>query len=787
MIHPSPTSASAACDAVRLARNTVMKPNIAGLCILLVSPLYVLAQSLPNTAPLTAATGDERSKTMVAGIDRFAMQLIETTARERHARWKQNLSAAAKHDTFLKDMRQKLRTSIGMVDETSPDPALQRISANPQNTPLAETPEWAAWYVRWPVFDGVEGTGVLIQPKGKIQACIVCLPDADETPQSALFDKHVVAEAAHHGMELAALGCQVVVPLLTNRDCSASASAAFQVKTNVPHREWIYRQAFGLGRNITGYEVASIGALMEALDGANEGAHPPIGITGHGEGGLLALYAAALFDHIKSTWVSRCFTARERLWEEPLDRNAFNFTTHFGSAELAAMIMPRGLSVSINEDPREFVWSNKAEAGQRAVAAPFKLGPFLKKDVASELARLKNLQPSAKVGTGMEDFLAALGIESRKGKTSVPEGKGQTALPLIIADDWQSDHMRQLGDFTHRLINKCEDERNENFWKPLGVPTVLSALPAYEKHIATKRAHFWNDVIGKLPDPSMPMNPRTRLITENDAFTTYEIMLDVWPEVTAWGYLCVPKNIKPGEKRPVVVCQHGLEGLPEDVVTEDEKEKAFNYYKGFGAKLARQGFITFSPHNFYRGKDEFRVIQRKLNPVGKTLFSVIIGQHQRILEWLKTQPNVDGKRIAFYGLSYGGKSAMRIPAVLTDYCLSICSGDFNEWVRKCVSTDMRMSYVFTGEYEIWEPNLGPTFNYAEMAALIAPRPFMVERGHNDGVGIDEWVSYEYAKVRRLYTKLGLTDRTEIEYFDGPHTINGKGTFEFLRKHLNWTP
>ena len=71
-----------------------------------------------------------------------------------------------------------------------------------------------------------------------------------------------------------------------------------------------------------------------------------------------------------------------------------------------------------------------------------------------------------------------------------------------------------------------------------------------------------------------------------------------------------------------------------------------------------------------------------------------------------------------------------------------------------------MSYMFTNEYEIWEWNLGRTFNYAEMAALIAPRPFMVERGHDDGVGIDEWVNYEFAKVRRLYNKLGIGDRTD---------------------------
>ena len=49
----------------------------------------------------------------------------------------------------------------------------------------------------------------------------------------------------------------------------------------------------------------------------------------------------------------------------------------------------------------------------------------------------------------------------------------------------------------------------------------------------------------------------------------------------------------------------------------------------------------------------------------------------------------------------------------------------------------RYSYVWTGEYEIFEFDLGSTFNYAEMAALIAPRPFMVERGHFDGVAPDE--------------------------------------------------
>jgi cephalosporin-C deacetylase-like acetyl esterase len=296
---------------------------------------------------------------------------------------------------------------------------------------------------------------------------------------------------------------------------------------------------------------------------------------------------------------------------------------------------------------------------------------------------------------------------------------------------------------------------------------------------------FWEDVLGRFPRASMPLNARSRKILDNPKWTAYDVVLDVWPDVFAWGLLLVPKDIKPGERRPVVVCQHGLEGLPIDTISEESGSRAFGYYKTFAARLAERGFVTFAPHNPYRGQDKFRVLQRKANPLKKSLFSVILGQHDRILDWLSELPFVDPQRIAFYGLSYGGKTAMRVPALLDRYRLSICSADFNEWIKKNVTVDSPYSYMFTIEYEMPEFNLGHTFNYAEMAALIAPRPFMVERGHDDGVAPDEWVAYEYAKVRRLYDKLAIGDRTAIEFFNGPHTINGAGTFEFLHRHLNW--
>ena len=305
-----------------------------------------------------------------------------------------------------------------------------------------------------------------------------------------------------------------------------------------------------------------------------------------------------------------------------------------------------------------------------------------------------------------------------------------------------------------------------------------------EQHHAAGRPGAREEVIGRFDDPTLPPNPRTRHVIHDPNYTAYEVVLDVWPDVIAYGILLVPANIKTGERRPVVVCQHGLEGRPTDVADPKVNNPAYNQ---FAVKLTERGFITFSPQNLYIGQDAFRTLQRKANPLKKTLFSIIVPQHQAIVDWLKTRDDVDPTRIAFYGLSYGGKSAMRIPPLVPDYCLSICSADFNDWVWKNVSTRSPYSYVWTNEYEIFEWDLGSTFNYAEMASLIAPRPFMVERGHFDGVAPDETVAYEFAKVRMLYeAKLKLPGSTcRIEFFNGPHTIHGVGTFDFLHEHLRW--
>jgi hypothetical protein len=271
---------------------------------------------------------------------------------------------------------------------------------------------------------------------------------------------------------------------------------------------------------------------------------------------------------------------------------------------------------------------------------------------------------------------------------------------------------------------------------------------------------------------------------ETNGVSRYEVVLEVHPDVFAHGILCLPADLKSGERRPVVVCQHGLEGRPSDI---SDPAVQSPYYHQYGLRLAERGFITFAPQNPYIGNTVFRQVLRRAQPLGLTLWSFMVRQHEVITDWLASLDGVDPDRIAFYGLSYGGKTAMRVPVWVQRYCLSICSADYNEWIWKNTSARAPYSYLWTQEYDMPEWNLGNLFNYGEMSWLIFPRPFMVERGHDDGVAPDEWVAYEFAKTRRHYVKMGLSGRTEIEFFDGPHSIHGVGTFEFLHRHLRWPP
>ncbi len=745
---------------------------------------------LPGTQPLTLE--QPLDVVMVDGIDRFCLKAIADSRAARAAKWTLDTTSTEAYLQSVKANRQRFRTIIGAVDVRVPTTGLELEAAVGRSTGIAESPVWTAHTVRWRVLEGVTGVGLYFKPKrGPALARVIALPDADWTPEQFTGLAEGLPAELQAPRELADRGCEVLVPLLLSRDETHSGNPTVAM-TNQPHREFVYRQAFEMGRHVIGYEVEKIEAAIDALEAMSpKTATQPLVVLGVGEGCLLALYTAACDPRIEVTLVSGYFGPREDVWQEPIYRNVWSLLSEFGDAEIGQLIAPRTLIVEASAAP-EVAGPPAAKPGRRGGAAPGRIVNRTLSEVQGEVARLKPVYDQLKAADQLQ--LVASGadgagpawspavraaLEKRVPLAPAKPGDVQvTGKTLVTADTRQAQQVRELVDYTQKLVRGSAVARDK-FWSKADRTSVAT----WAKTSQFYRDYVYDELIGRLPAATISPNPRSRQVLDEPAFTAYEVVLDVYPDVIAGGILLLPKDLKPGEKRPVVVCQHGLEGVPMDTITKTGE--GYQYYKAFAAELASRGFITFAPQNPYRGKDRFRTLQRKSNPLGRSLFSYIIPQHQRILDFLKSHPNVDGGRIAFYGLSYGGKTAVRVPPLLTDYRLSICSADFNEWVVKNTTVDSGTSYVFTGEYEIFEWNMGHVANYAELSNLMTPRPFMVERGHTDGVAPDEWVAWEFAKVLRHYDFVGLPGLAQLEVFNGPHTINGQGTYEFLHKHLDW--
>ena len=517
--------------------------------------------------------------------------------------------------------------------------------------------------------------------------------------------------------------------------------------------------------------------------------------------------AAAVDTRIDAVMVSGYFDSRQQVWDEPIYRNVWGLLTEFGDAELATLVAPRALIIEHSWLPEELENSTaKPDPYQESTYTGYKgsLKTPVYERVQYEFNRIDELlKPGFQqrvLVTGREKSPISFGSEEALMKLAYHLGHDKS-LPISLEtpndlrasfnpEERQIRQVNEIEDHVQWLLRDSDYQRNQFFlykvmpefgqrkWSTKSYHAYYSPEHFIEQG-KSYRKYFWEEILGKFHHNLLPPNARTRKIYDRELWTGYEVVLDVFGGFISPGVILIPKDIQPGEKRPVVVAQHGRNGVPQTLI-----EGNTSYYN-MAAKLADQGFVVYTPNGLFRGEDQYRWLDRKANTVKKTLFSFIISQHEQILNWLGGLEFVDKERIAFYGKSYGGEAAMRVPTVLEGYCLSICSADFGDWSRKVADTHYQNSFMNTIEWEMPYFNMGSTFSYAEMAYLIFPRPFMVERGRHDLVQPDEWVGYEYAKVAHLYDQFNLLDKTDIEFFNGGHASRNDGTFDFLHKHLAW--
>ncbi|WP_353128721.1 alpha/beta hydrolase family protein [Parapedobacter pyrenivorans] len=750
------------------------------LCCFGVS-LRTFAQIVPFYHDALPESGDLTTD-MVSGIHRFLDKKVLAVAHERQARWSFDFSDAGKFDESIASKRALLRKRLGVVDQRI-EPLMQSYTATNSDPLAIETSSYHIKAVSWQVLDGLSAQGVLLYPKGRVKGRAVMIPDAGMPPEQLAG---IIGDPEQPGFgaarELARQGWLVIIPLLIDLGYEYSGNKVLGLKAALTHREWIYRQAYMLGRHVIGYELQKIFAAIDWLEQQPAENGAPLGVAGYGEGGLLALYAAALETRVSQALVSGYFDKREDLWKTPIYRNVFGVLNDFGDSELAAMCWPRKLVVEHAQVSERSGFGKSASPG--IITTP------VFETAKREFDRALALVPPSKqhlywIADGqqaVEKPFSAVAMKKFASLKIMPSKPDEAALPT--PPKWldmalrQEQNVSEMTDLVQRVFQLSEYSRDQTFWSKL-----KGDYTSQEMTKDTLREELWQQ-FGKLPIPSADFNTRARLLEKADRWTSYVVKLDVWDDVFTWGILVIPNDIKPGEKRPVMVCQHGLEQSPYYLINRDTSSRQYEYYAAMPLTLAENGYITFMPANPYVGEDHFRLLQRKANPLGLSIFSFIIGQHQRITAWLQAQQFVNGEKIGFFGLSYGGTTALRVPPIVKAYKLSMCIANFNQWVKKSTSIDLPFSYMYNAEYEIQDWDLGHTFDTAEKAALIAPRPFMAQRGSFDPVATDEMANHEYAKLRRHYMLSGLPeDRVKLTYFVGEHVTEVNSALKFIYKYL----
>ena len=692
----------------------------------------------------------------------FLAETLETIKRQESF-WKRDLSSVQAYEQSLEANRKELARILGAVDPRVGFGASERIDDPKQSSSVffldcvLKTDHYEALTVRWSVFGDYVAEGLIVRPLFEKPSRIdIVIPDAGEYPED-----FVTAICSAEDKTVLTL-----IPTTVSRTLNEfSAPYPNSRRATLTNREFLYRAAFQMGRHIIGYEVQQVLALVDWLRKDTEMKELPIHISGYRDGGMIALYAGALDNRIDSVTVSGYFNNRNNMWEEPIDRNVFGRLERFGDAQLAAMIFPRTLKIITPE-------GGAVEEIPRGVGGAIgKLVPPSPDTVEAEAALAKSFVAPLAEKFGKSNWLqTAVGTAhtgTRKESSETDTAKDRERR-MVAALDKHTQSILQQSPLTRKLFMSKLD---------------MKSLDAYEQSTKYYKEYFEREIIGKFDKEFSPLNVLSRQAYESDEMVGYEVVMDVYPGMFVYGLLFLPKNLKPDEKYPTVVVQHGRNTRVEQIIENFEANEMVRV-GGILTRLPRKGYITFAPQHIYVLEDTHRQIQRKAYPLKKTCFALMLSMQRQVVRFLETLPNVDMDRLAFYGHSYGGKSAMRLPPLIDEYKLVVTSGDFQRYDVKMASTFYPPSFVFTEEYEMFEFDLGNTFSYSELASLIAPRPFFIERGNFDVVGWDEETGYEYGKVLHLYqAQLNIPDRLGIDWFNGPHRVNAVKSFEFLDQFL----
>ncbi len=302
---------------------------------------------------------------------------------------------------------------------------------------------------------------------------------------------------------------------------------------------------------------------------------------------------------------------------------------------------------------------------------------------------------------------------------------------------------------------------------PDGVIPVTTASE-WEQRRAQIQAAF-RSIVGEPPTQAPPLDPRVEDSHDEGDYVRHRVSYAVDEDERVPAWLLAPKGLT--EPAPGILCPHQTTPLGKDEPAGLGGEPTYAYARD----LARRGYVTLAPDHVsaserctpgLRHYDTADLYRRYPNwsAVGKTIWDL-----RRGLDYLETLPEVRTDRLGMIGHSLGGHSTVftagadeRVRCAVSSCGITIFAGD-----------DRRLDWARDHWYQ-YLPRLRPIFlaglpapfDFHELAALIAPRPFLNLTALNDECFASTDAVTELAlQVNRVYRLLGA-EECFSSYFHG---------------------
>lgn len=265
-----------------------------------------------------------------------------------------------------------------------------------------------------------------------------------------------------------------------------------------------------------------------------------------------------------------------------------------------------------------------------------------------------------------------------------------------------------------------------------------------------------------------PLPPRTDLkptITgrlEHPEFFVEKLHFQSMPGLYVTGNLYVPKNLTGKVPAILYVCGHAR--VVENGVSLGNKTA----YQHHGAWFARNGFVCLTIDTIQLG--EISGLHHGThnqglwwwNSRGYTPVGVEAWNSMRALDYLETRPEVDASKFGMTGRSGGGSYSWYTAAL-------------DERVKAVVPvagiTDLRNHVVdgcVAGHCDCMYMVNTARWDFAKLAALMAPRPLLIANSDKDRIFPLDGVVRVHAEVAKIYQLHNAADKLGLLITEGPH-------------------